>query len=174
MYHEGGAQCPFVFQDAIRATVPASIGVGGLSIYTVYKPWPFLTRNYFSKKHHSSLRIAWSPEGGKTNRNINKRHLAASPLSLLSHKPGWTPRRRITARSSLKKYPRISWEIGCSASPQPFLQQASWHIFKDDVDGFSFFFFYLTILQPDITGYRGRKKSTFYIIFSQFFNYTKK
>ncbi len=24
-----------------------------------------------------------------------------------------------------------------------------------------FFFFYLTILQPDITGYRGRKKSTF-------------
>jgi len=36
-----------------------------------------------------------------------------------------------------------------------------------------FFFFYLTILQPDITGYRGRKKSTFYIIFSQFFYYTK-
>jgi len=26
---------------------------------------------------------------------------------------------------------------------------------------FLFFFFYLTILQPDITGYRGRKKSTF-------------
>ena len=38
---------------------------------------------------------------------------------------------------------------------------------------FFFFFFYLTILQPDITGYRGRKKSTFYIIFSQFFYYTK-
>jgi hypothetical protein len=54
------------------------------------------------------------------------------------------------------------------------LPLAKWHKHTKERSKIFFFFFYLTILQPDITGYRGRKKSTFKkIFFFTIYNYTK-
>ncbi len=49
------------------------------------------------------------------------------------------------------------------------------HFFLYYVPSKNFFFFYLTILQPDITGYRGRKKiNILYNFFTIFLLYKNK